>query len=286
MGIKAFDKFDLTGRTAVVTAGGTGMGYYMARGLARSGARVLIAARRENVLKDAAARLGEESGGEIHYATVDLGDRDSIAKFTDCVLDRLGQVDIFIGNAAQDIFEPMDNISDAAVDTMFQVNVGANIQIMRAFLPLMRKQRWGRIIFSSSASTLAATAQEGIGVYTATKGALNSLVHTAAAETGHDGITVNCLLLGTYVTDMLAGFLAKVEKKDGKAGVKAVVDSMASITARGRLGRPDEVEGVIQLLASEAGSYVTGANLVIDGGQSIMLRPNPPPEFPVYPPPF
>jgi NAD(P)-dependent dehydrogenase (short-subunit alcohol dehydrogenase family) len=86
-----------------------------------------------------------------------------------------------------------------------------------------------------------------------------------------------------YVTQQLQEHLDDVEKQHGSAAVKAFTDSFASMTARGRLGRPDEVEGLIQLLASDAGGYITGTNLCADGGLAIMLRPNQPPAAPVYP---
>lgn len=286
MGIKAFDKFDLTGRTAVVTAGATGMGYYMARGLARSGARVLIAQRREEVLKKSAERLRAESGGDVIYATVDLNDRASVRAFNEHAQKTLGGVDIFVGNAAQDTFEKLEVIKDETIDKLFQINVSSIIEMTRAFVPSMRQKKWGRLIFSSSSTSLAASAHEGMGVYTATKGALNSFAHTVAAEVSHDGVTCNTIVLGLYVTDLFQEHIDFIEKNHGKAAVKAFTDSFSSMVAAGRLGRADEVEGLLQFLASNAGSYVTGSNLVIDGGMATMLRPKTPPEDPIYPPLF
>jgi NAD(P)-dependent dehydrogenase (short-subunit alcohol dehydrogenase family) len=141
-------------------------------------------------------------------------------------------------------------------------------------------------MFSSSTTSLAGSAHEGMAVYTATKGALNSLAHTVAAETGHDGITCNSIVFGMYVTEMLEQYRHFLETTQGPATSKAFIDSFASMTARGRLGRSDEVEGLIQFLASDAGGYITGTNLCADGGMAVMLRPNPPPEHPVYPPVF
>jgi NAD(P)-dependent dehydrogenase (short-subunit alcohol dehydrogenase family) len=287
MSIKAFDKFDLTGRTAVVTAGATGMGYYMARGLARSGAKVLIAQRRADVLATSAERLRNESGGEILTDTVDLRDRSSTAAFNQRALEKLGgSVDIFIGNAALDTWQHADKVTNEVIDSMFQVNVSSILEMIRDFLPGMRSKRWGRIILSSSTTTLAASPHEGMTVYAATKGALNSIAHTVATEVGHDGITCNSIVLGMYLTELLQAHLDAVKNTQGKEAVKAFNDAMASMTACGRVGRPDEVEGLIQLLASDAGAYITGANLCADGGLGVMLRPNPPPENPVYPPAF
>ena len=283
----AFKKFDLTDKTAVVTAGGTGMGYYMTRGLMRSGAKVLIAARRENVLQEAAEKLRSESeAGEVLYHTVDLADRASIKSFSDYAIDTLNGVDIFIGNAAQDIFEPLDSIADANIDQMLQVNLSSNMELTRNFLPHMRQNKWGRILFSSSCTSLLSAAQDGMSIYTATKSALNSFARTAAAETGHDGITVNSLALGVYRTEMMDELLERMEQTAGAEAVKAYTDSYTSMTALGRLARPDEVEGMIQFIASDAGSYFTGTTTALDGGMTSMLRPNTPPEAPVYPPEF
>jgi NAD(P)-dependent dehydrogenase (short-subunit alcohol dehydrogenase family) len=284
---KAFDKFDLTGRTAVVTAGATGLGYYMARGLARSGAKVLIAQRRDDVVSAAAEQLREESGGEVLHDTVDLGDRASIKAFAQRALEALGgRVDIFVGNAAQLLFEPVDVISDDTIDQAFQVNVSSNIELMRAFLPGMRQQRWGRIIFSSSTTSIAAAYQEHQAAYIATKGALNSLTRAIAVETGADGITCNAIVLGLHMTELFQSHVDALEEAQGKDAVRAFTDSFSSMIPVGRIGRPDEVEGVVQFLASQAGSYITGSNLVADGGMAVMLRPNTPPAEPVYPPAY
>jgi NAD(P)-dependent dehydrogenase (short-subunit alcohol dehydrogenase family) len=283
-GSDAFKKFDLTGRTAVVTGGGTGLGYFMARGMARSGATVVLAARREAVLKEATDKMAAEAPqGHIEYATIDLADRDSVDEFARTTLDRFGGVDILVGNAGADLFEPVDAITYENLDQVIQINFAANVALMRAYLPHMRQQKWGRIMFSSSATSLAGSAQEGMSVYTAAKSGLNGFARTAAAETGHDNITVNTIVFGMYLTDMVREHLKLVEAAAGINAVRGFEVSFASMTAAGRLGDCQEVEGVAQLLASDAGSYITGSNLVVDGGMSIMLRPNEPrPERLVY----
>jgi NAD(P)-dependent dehydrogenase (short-subunit alcohol dehydrogenase family) len=281
---EAFQKFDLTGRTAVVTGGSAGLGYFMARGLARSGARVVLAARRESALKEAADKMAAEAPqGQIEYAAVDLNDRGSIDDFARTTLERFAGIDILIGNAGADLFEPVDQISYDNFDQVMQINIAANIALMRAYLPHMREQKWGRVMFSSSSTSLASSAQEGMSVYTAAKGGLNAFARTAAAELGHDNITVNTIVFGMYLTDMVKAHLEVVAAAAGIEAVRGFEVSFASMTAAGRLGDCEEVEGLAQLLASNAGSYITGSNLVIDGGMSVMLRPNEPrPERLVY----
>lgn len=272
----AFGMFELHGRTALVTGGGTGLGLHMTRALLRAGAKVLICGRRDAVLEAAAARLAQDDlPGRLLCHGVDLADRASIRQLIAFAHDELGGVDIFIGNAGQDMLQHVAQITDEAIDQMMQVNLSANVELVRAFVPAMRSKHWGRIIFSSSATTVCSTPHEGAGMYTAVKGALNSFTRTIAAEVGHDGVTVNSLILGMYLTDIVRDIFKQLEAAHGPGAGRAAQDSFASMTAVGRLGECHEVEGLIHLLASDAGSYITGANLAIDGGLSIMLRPNP-----------
>jgi gluconate 5-dehydrogenase len=185
-----------------------------------------------------------------------------------------GGVDIFIGNAAQDINEHILNIKDDSIDTIMQVNVSANIELVRAFLPSMRAKRWGRFLFSSSVSTVVSSPHEGIGAYTASKGALNAFTRTLAAEVGHDNITANALVIGFFITDLVDHAIRLMRETQGEEAARLFMQDFVGMSALGRAGRPEELEGLVQLLASDAGSYITGTNLVVDGGMSVMLRPN------------
>ena len=270
-----FEDFDLTGKTALVTGGATGIGFSMTRALARAGAKVMIAARREDVLKNAAQELRRDPLiSELPHHVVDLGDRASVRLLAEHAIATMGGVDIFIGNAAQDFLEPLEAIRDESIDKILQVNVSANVELFRAFLPYMRKKQWGRVIFSSSASTICASATDRMSMYVATKGALNAFTKAAAAETGHDGITVNCLVLGMFYTDLIREAIALTDKAQGPAAAAAFLETFASMTSVGRLAQCKEIEGIIQLLASNAGSYITATNLLVDGGLSSMLRPH------------
>lgn len=271
-----FRKFDLSGKTAFITGGGTGLGYVMSRALLRLGARVMIAARRADVLEQSAIKLRAETGGEVLVTTVDLSDLGSVAAASAHATEALGGVDIFIGNGGQDGLELLDVSTDAVVEQLFKINTISNISLSRAFLPHMRARKWGRVMFSSSITSKCGTAHEGMSAYAATKGALNSFVRVAAAETGHDGITFNSLIFGVYLTEIMEGVLATVVQHQGQAAADAFVNTFASMTALGRLGNPEEIEGVIQLLASPAGSYITGAEIPVDGGLSITMKPNMP----------
>jgi NAD(P)-dependent dehydrogenase (short-subunit alcohol dehydrogenase family) len=270
---EAFGKFDLTSKTAFVTGGGTGLGYYMARGLARSGAKVMISARRKDVLEEAAAQLtAESSGNPVLCATVDLNDKASVRAVHEYAVSTLGGVDIFIGNAAQNDPEPIGVIQDETMDRLLQVNVAANINLSQMFLTHMRKKKWGRIIFSSSIGSWASS-DAYTAVYAACKGALNSFTRYAAGEIGHANVTVNSIIIGLYNSVLFEVALRDQEKSGGPSARKALYDSYATMTALGRIGEPEELEGIIQLLASEAGRYITGTEIPVDGGMAIMMKP-------------
>lgn len=273
---KAFKKFDLTGKTAFVTGGGTGLGYYMARGLALSGAKVMIAARREDVLKDAAARLTEEAeGNAVLYTPIDLRDNASIGKTARETAEQLGGIDIFVGNAGGEGKGMVYEDQEENLANLMQVNFAANVTLVRHFVLHMREKKWGRIIFSSSESSIRGVAG-GQSMYGASKGALNSYTKMAAMELGHEGITVNSLIIGFFLTDMMkTNVIERMDKLKGPGAGAAMAKDFASNTAVGRLGDPSEIEGLVQLLASDAGSFITGSEVLIDGGTSIMMRPKP-----------
>jgi len=278
-----FRKFDLTGKAALVTGGGTGLGFHMARALLQAGAQVMIASRREEVLRASVARLREETSSELaYYATVDLSEPQGIQSLVQRAYATLGNIDILIGNAGLDAVDQVDVVSDEAITAMCQVNIAANVSLVRAVLPAMRKRKWGRIIFSSSCASIRASAKEGMGMYAAVKGALNAFARAAAAEAGHDGITVNSLLFGIFETDVVRAASARLERATPGGG-KAFYDSFSSMVMLGRWGSLEEIEGLIQFVASDAASYLTGTNLLYDGGLSAMLRPHAPAEAPVHP---
>lgn len=265
-------KFNLQGKTAFVTGGGTGMGYYMARGLAGLGAEVIIASRRESVLKEAAERMSDEVGNKVHYLTIDLLDRENVETQAQQAIQKLNGVDIFVGNAGQEVFEKIEDIRDESMDRLFQANVFSNFALSRAFLPSMRKKQWGRIIFSSSIAARLVSAQEGLSLYGSSKTAIFGLVRSIAMEAGHDGVTANSLVLGTFLTDMIKGIVARSKTEEERL---ALIDSLASNSAVGRFGRLEEVEGIVQLLASDGGAFITGAEIPVEGGWTIALKANP-----------
>jgi len=245
--------FDLTGRVALVTGGNKGLGRAMARGLAVAGADVFIASRNEAELKASLEHALAGTGRKGGYAVCDVSIRDELAKLADTVTKQMGRIDILINNAGMNFPQAIDDITDEAWDRVVEVNLSSVMGLTRAVVPQMKERKWGRVIHISS--IMGQVSKEKRNVYSATKSALMGLARASALDLGPFGVTVNCLAPGPFMTDMPMSILSDAEKK-----------AFADRTALGRWGDPTELVGPMLMLASDAGSYVTGTTLFVDGG--------------------
>ncbi|MDA7921980.1 SDR family oxidoreductase [Verrucomicrobiales bacterium] len=245
--------FNLEGRGALITGGSRGLGKAMARGFAEHGARVMICSRSEEELEQAAAEIGEGLNVEIFYEVADMANRESVDQLADRVLEALGTVDILVNNAGMNQPQAIDEIDDDKWDNQVEVNLTSIMRLTRALVPAMKEQKWGRVIHISS--VLGVGSKPARNAYSATKSALIGLAKASALDLGEYGITVNCIGPGPFLTDMPMSLLSDAEKEE-----------FASVTAMKRWGNPREMAGPALFLASEAGSYVTGEMLLVDGG--------------------
>ena len=265
-------RFDLAGRSAVITGGSKGLGKSMAMALSEAGASVLIAARREAELKATAEEIASISGNPVEYCCVDLSDRQSTKQFAIEAEKILGGVDIFVANAAMEMNEPLEKIQDDSLDKVVETNFNSSVILTREFSKAMKQRGWGRILYISSA-TAVVSSNDGHSVYSSTKAALHSFARTAAVELGGYGVNVNVIAAGTYYTEMTDHALSALPPE----GKEAAIKMWGNMNALGRWGKEEEMEGTALLLCSDAGSYITGAVFSVDGGLSIRMTPN----FPV-----
>lgn len=249
--------FDLSGRGALVTGGSKGLGKAMARGLAEAGADVFIASRHEQDLKTALSEIRQGTAVRGGYLVADMTDRDDVRRLAETAVRELGKIDILINNAGSNEPQEIDQITDQSWDRILELNLSSCMAMTRALVPAMKQRGWGRIIHISSIMALAS--KRGRDVYSATKAALMGMARASALELGPHGITVNCLAPGPFLTDLPGSLLSDEQKKQ-----------FAQRTALGRWGHPRELTGPALLLASEAGSYISGATLVVDGGTLCM----------------
>jgi NAD(P)-dependent dehydrogenase (short-subunit alcohol dehydrogenase family) len=247
------DLFNLTGKVALVTGGSKGLGKAMARGLAEAGADVVISSRHEQELRPALDEILGGTGRRGRFVVADMGRRDEVRALGRLALERMGRVDILVNNAGTNVPQAIDEIQDEDWDRVREVNFDSIMVLTRALVPQMKARRWGRIIHISS--IMAFVSKAGRGLYSATKAALVGMTRATALELGEFGITVNCLAPGPFLTDLPGRILSAQEK-----------ESFAKMTALGRWADPKELVGPALLLASDAGSYITGETLVVDGG--------------------
>jgi NAD(P)-dependent dehydrogenase (short-subunit alcohol dehydrogenase family) len=245
--------FDLSGRVALVTGGSKGLGKAMARAFAEAGANVVISSRHEDELRTAAAEITAGLPARAAYVVADVSRRADAERLAREACEPFGRVDILINNAGGNSPQPIDAVVDADWDRILELNLSSCMVLTRALVPGMKERRWGRVIHISSIMALAS--KEGRNAYSATKAALIGMARASALELGPFGITVNCLAPGPFLTDLPMNLLKSEEKQ-----------AFADRTALGRWGKPRELAGPALLLASDAGSYITGATLVVDGG--------------------
>jgi NAD(P)-dependent dehydrogenase (short-subunit alcohol dehydrogenase family) len=250
--------FDLSGRSALVTGAGRGLGKEMARLLALAGAEVAICSRTESQIKASAQELSRETGVRVEPFVADVGKRPDAERLARETVGRLGKVDILVSNAGWNIPQPVESIRDEDWDALLELNVTSSMVLTRALAPGMKDRKWGRIIYISSVMAFASTGDRV--AYSTTKAALNGMVKANALGLGPHGITVNCLAPGPFATEMPMKILSEQQKK-----------SFASRTALDRWGQPGELAPVALLLASNAGSYITGSVLVVDGGATARM---------------
>jgi len=247
------DLFNLTGKVALVTGGSKGLGKAMARGFAQAGADIVISSRHENELRPALEEILQGTGRRGSYVVADMSKRAEAGRLAKTALEKMSKVDILVNNAGTNTPQITEQIRDEDWDRVMEINLNSVMALTRALVPQMKTRRWGRIIHISS--IMGFISKEGRNVYSATKSALMGLARAEALELGPFGITANCIAPGPFLTDLPAHILSEEEKR-----------VFAVRTAVGRWGEPQELMGPALLLASEAGSYITGETIVVDGG--------------------
>ena len=249
-----FEKlFDLQGRVALVTGGSRGLGKVMARAYAEHGASIMICSRNADELKAAAAEIGAGLPVRVEWMTADLADRAEPARLAAETLQRLGRVDVLVNNAGSNIPQRADEITDDAWDRIIELNLSGIMRLTRAVLPQMMERKWGRVIHISS--VLGLGGKKGRNVYSATKSALVGMARSSSLDMAPYGITVNCIAPGPFLTELPLSVLTDDQKQE-----------FTERTAFKRWGSPEEIAGTALLLGTDAGSYITGTTILIDGG--------------------
>jgi gluconate 5-dehydrogenase len=229
----------------------------MARAFAEAGADIFICSRSEGELKEAAAEIGEGLSRRVEWLQADMVDPRQVDALGEHAVARMGRIDILVNNAGSNVPQAIDEITDEAWSRILELNLSSIMRLTRKLAPQMKERRWGRIIHISSILGLGGAG--GRNIYCSTKSALIGLARANALDLGPWGITVNCIAPGPFLTELPAKILNESQKR-----------MFEERTALGRWGRPEELAGPALLLASEAGSFITGSTLLVDGG--VMAR--------------
>ncbi|WP_460799218.1 SDR family NAD(P)-dependent oxidoreductase [Microbacterium sp. GXF0217] len=247
--------FSLSGRTAIVTGGSSGIGRGIATALARSGAATVIVARGQERV-DATVRELADAGCRVTGVTGDLSTREGIHALADAAVEPFGEPDILVNSAGINIRPRYPEITEDDWDATMTVNALAPFLLGQRYASGMASRGYGRLIHISSQQ--AHRAFVGSGIYGVSKGAVESLMRSEAEAWGGTGVTSNTLVPGFVLTPLNARLQEDPEK----------ISALAARTMIGRNGLPEDFAGAAVFLAGAGSAYVTGHSLFVDGGLS------------------
>ncbi|MDU0369045.1 SDR family NAD(P)-dependent oxidoreductase [Hymenobacter endophyticus] len=246
--------FSLAGKLALVTGGGTGIGLEIARCLSVAGAAVVITGRREAVLQEAVADLGNS----VHYLTNDVGDLAGLEELVAHIETTFGPLDILVNNAGINMKKPALEVTDEDFSRILHTNLNAVFALTRACARRMVARKSGVILMISSMAAYYGI--DRVVAYAASKSAVEGMVKVLASEFSKDNVRINAIAPGFIETEMSRTAMNSDPERRDRAMRR---------TPMGRFGQPQDIGHAAVFLASEAARYITGASLPVDGGNSI-----------------
>jgi 3-oxoacyl-[acyl-carrier protein] reductase len=253
----------IKGKTALVVAASKGMGRASALGLAAEGARVVMCARGEAALKDAAAEVKRQTGADVVALVADASRAADISRVVAEANRAFGGVDILVANVGGPPPGPFEQMTDEHWKTAFEQVHLSTVRFIREVLPHMKQARWGRILAIQSSSVKQPV--DGLVLSNGIRPGIAGLFKTLAGDLAPHGITVNLVLPGRIMTDRFREHQTDRATRSGVTLEKQMELSSADIPM-GRIGTPKEFAAMVVFLASARASYVTGTAVQVDGG--------------------
>lgn len=253
----------LRGKIALVAAASRGLGRAVAEELAAEGASVVMCARGETALHEAAAAIRASSGVDVEAVVADVARPEDVGRLVKTANDRFGRVDILVTNAGGPPSGKFESLGPEKWSDAVQLTLLSTVNLCRAVLPGMRERRWGRIINVTSITVKQPV--EGLMLSNSLRAGVTGFARTLANEVARDGITVNNILPGYTRTQRVEELARATAAREKISVAEAMKKSEAEIPMR-RLGEPNEFAALAAFLASERASYITGTSIQVDGG--------------------
>ena len=255
--MKSLELFDLGGKSALVSGGGRGIGKTIALALAEAGANVAVASRDEAACAETAKEIAGATGRNAISTKLEVTEKASVEEFVKLTKEKLGSIDILVNNSGATWGAPFEEMPLEKWERVIKVNLTGTFMMCQAVVPMMKRQRWGRIVNVASVAGLrgAPPFMDASG-YSASKGGIIALTKELAVKLGEYGITVNAMAPSFFPTKM------------SRPLTERFGDMITQNNPMKRMGEDDDLKGVAVFLASEASRYVTGQVIPVDGGQT------------------